>query len=119
MSGGHQYEIDAMHDRKKPLHPAWVAVGCLTLVGLSTVGYLLGSWFVTADLKNGWILLPPEYALPASNPFLIIKLAVALITVLIGSAFFSIIYGVLNPPKPGKYDITDTAIFPPPPRRRR
>jgi hypothetical protein len=119
MGGGHQYEIEAMRNQKKPLHPAWVAVGCFSLVGLSTIGYLLGSWFIEADQKNGWIALPQEYALPASNPYLIIKLGIALIVVMFGSALFSIIYGVLNPPKPGKYDVTDSTIFPPPPKRRR
>ncbi len=119
MGAGHQFEIAAMRDKKKPLHPVWVAVGCITLIGLSGVGYLLGDWFVKADLQKGWILLPREYALPASDPYLVIKLAVALLVVLIGSALISIIYGIVNPPKPGKYDVTDSTIFPPAPRRKK
>jgi hypothetical protein len=119
MGAGHQFEIEAMRDKKKPLHPAWAAVGCFTVVGLSSAGYLLGNWFIAADQKNGWIALPPEYALPASNPYLIIKVAFGLIMLLLGSALISIVYGVLHPPKPGKYDVTDTTIFPPAPRRKK
>jgi hypothetical protein len=119
MGAGHQFEIEAMRDRRKPLHPAWVAVGCFTIAGLSTAGYLLGNWFIAADQKNGWIALPPEFAVPASNPYLIIKMAFALVVLLIGSAFISVLYGVINPPKPGKYEVTDSTIFPPPPRRRK
>jgi hypothetical protein len=119
MGAGHQFEIGAMRDSKKPLHPAWVAVGCFTLVGLITAGYLLGDWFIKADQQKGWIALPPEYAVPASNPFLILKLAFALVVLLIGFALFSILYGIIRPPKPGKYDVTDSTLFPPPPRRRK
>jgi hypothetical protein len=94
-------------------------VGCFTIAGLSSAGYLLGNWFITADQKNGWMALPPEFAIPASNPYLIIKLAFALVVLLLGSAFVSVLYGVINPPKPGKFDVTDSTIFPPPPRRRK
>jgi hypothetical protein len=111
MGAGHQFEIEAMRDKKRPIHPAWVAVGCFTLVGLSVSGYLLATWFIAADQKNGWIPLPP------TSLYLFFKLAAALIVVLIGSALFSILYGVVNPLKPGRYDVTDTTVFPPPPRR--
>jgi hypothetical protein len=119
MGAGHQFEIESMRDKKKPVHPAWVAVGCFTIVGLSAVGYLLGDWFVKADQEKAWIYLPAEFALPASNPYLIVKVAFALVMVLLGSALISVIYGIVNPPKPGKYDVTDSTIFPPPPRRRK
>jgi hypothetical protein len=113
MGAGHQFEIEAMRDKKKSIHPAWVAVGCFTLVGLSAAGYFLATWFIAADQKNGWIPLPPV----ALYPFF--ELGSALIVVLIGSALFSIVYGVVNPLKPGRYDVTDTTTFPPPPRRRK
>jgi len=113
MGAGHQFEIEAMRDKKKRIHPAWVAVGCFTLVGLSAAGYLFATWFIAADQQHGWI------ALPAANFFIFFKLGFALIALMIGSALISIIYGVVNPPKPGKYDVSDTTIFPPPPRRRK
>jgi hypothetical protein len=113
MRAGHQFEIEAMQEKKKSIHPAWVAVGCFTLVGLSAAGYFLATWFIAADQENGWIPLPP------AGLYLYFKLASALIVVLIGSALFSIIYGVINPIKPGKYDMSDTTVFPPPPRRRK
>jgi hypothetical protein len=117
MGGGHQFEIESMRDNKKGVHPAWVAVGCFTIVGLSVAGYLLGEWFVRANSEAGWILLPAEWAWPSQSPFLIIKLALALIVLLLGSTIFSIVYTMINPPKPGKFDITDSTVFPPPPKR--
>lgn len=119
MGAGHQFEIQAMKDQKKDIHPAWSAVGCFTLVGLSALGYFVGDWFVKANGAAGWLAFPREWAWPAGNPFLIIKISVALLVLLLGSAVFSIVYTLINPPKPGKFDITDSTIFPPPPKRRR
>jgi phage shock protein PspC (stress-responsive transcriptional regulator) len=119
MGAGHQFEIDAMREKKKAIHPAWVAVGCFTLVGLTTAGYLLAGWFIAANSVNGWIPLPRELAGPPQSPYLLIRLALALIVLLFGSAVFSIVYTLINPPKPGKYDVIDPSIFPPPPKRMR
>jgi hypothetical protein len=119
MGAGHQVSIDSMQEKKNQINPAWAAVGCFTLVGLTVVGYLLGEWFVVANSTAGWIALPREWAWPAQSPFIIIKLAAALLTFLIGSTIISIVYTLINPPKPGKYDVIDPSIFPPPPKRTR
>jgi hypothetical protein len=119
MGAGHQFEIDSMRDKKKALHPAWAAVGCFTVVGLTTLGYFLGGWFAKANQEAGWIPLPREWAWPAENPYILVKLAAALIVFLLGTTLISIVYTLINPPKPGKYDVTDADIFPPPPRRRK
>jgi hypothetical protein len=119
MGAGHSFEIDSMKDKRKQINPAWSAIGCFTVVGLSAAGYFLGQWFVGANAENHWIYLPLEWAWPPQSPYLIIKLAFALIVFLFGSAVFSIVYTIINPPKPGRFDVTDATIFPPAPRRRR
>jgi hypothetical protein len=119
MGAGHQFEIESMKQAKKTLHPAWAGIGCFLLVGLSIVGYLVGEWFLSVNAQRGWIPMPAELAWPAQNPFLLVKLGIALIVLLIGSTAISIVYTVLHPPKPGKFDVIDASIFPPPPRRRR
>jgi hypothetical protein len=118
MGAGHQFEIEGMRDRKKILHPVWSAVGCFTLAGLTTLGYFLGDWFIGANSQAGWIPLPREWAWPAESPYLLVKLITALLVLLLGSTLISIVYTMVNPPKPGKFDVTDATIFPPPPRRR-
>ena len=119
MGAGHQFEIEGMRDKKKNLHPAWSAVGCFTLAGLTTLGYFLGDWFIRANLQEGWIPIPREWSWPAESPYLLIKLGAAFFVFLLGSTLISIVYTLINPPKPGKFDVTDATIFPPPPRRRR
>jgi len=117
MGVGHQFEMETMRDKKKFIHPAWAAVGCFSLVGLTAAGYFLGEAFLRANNEAGWIPLPQEWAWPPQNPYLIVKLATALFTFLIGTTVFSIAYTLINPPKPGKFDVIDPSIFPPPPRR--
>ncbi|MBN1439221.1 MAG: hypothetical protein JW929_07420 [Anaerolineales bacterium] len=119
MGSGHHFEIEAMRDGKKNLHPAWAAVGCFTVVGLSTAGYLLGGWLIEMNSSEGWLLIPGQLAGPAQSPYLFLKLVSALIVLLFGTAVFSIVYTLINPPKPGKYDVIDPSIFPPPPKRRK
>jgi hypothetical protein len=119
MGGGHQFGIESMRDKKGTIHPIWAGVGCLILVGLTTGGYLLGSLFLEMNSREVWIVLPAEWAWPPQQPFIIIKIIFSLITLLFGSAIISIVYTLVNPPKPGKFDVIDPSIFPPPPRRRR
>jgi hypothetical protein len=119
MGAGHQFEIDSMKQRKKEIRPVWSAVGCFIVTGLTTGGYLLGSWFVSANKEANWIPLPPELAWPAQNPYVLLKLAFALLMLLIGSTAISIVYVLFRPIKPGKYDVIDPSIFPPTPRRNR
>ena len=117
MGAGHQFNIDAMRQQRKQIHPAWAGVGCFLVGGLSAAGYLLGSWFVSANADAHWIPLPRELAWPEQNPFLLIKVAFAVISLLLGSTIFSIVYVIIRPPKPGRFDVIDPSIFPPPPRR--
>jgi heme/copper-type cytochrome/quinol oxidase subunit 1 len=119
MGAGHQFEIEAMRQKRKMIHPAWSAIGCFLVAGLTTAGYQLGGWFITADAKAGWFPLPPEWAWPPQNPYLVVKIAFAILVLLLGSTLISIVYVIIHPEKPGKYDVIDPSIFPPPPRRTR
>jgi hypothetical protein len=117
MGGGHLYEIDSMKEKKRAVHPLWIGAGCLMLVGFIGAGYLLAGWFIRANAKSHWIVMPPEFAWPAFSPYLIFRLGIGVIVLLLGSALVTLVYSLINPVKPGKYDVTDPSIFPPPPRR--
>jgi hypothetical protein len=119
MGAGHQFNIEAMRQKRMMIHPAWAGVGCFTIAGLSAGGYLLGSWFVSANAEANWIPLPPELAWPPQNPYLFVKVAIAILILLFGSTLFSIVYMLIRPPKPGRFDVIDPSIFPSPPRRMR
>ncbi|MBI4770315.1 MAG: hypothetical protein HY784_07895 [Chloroflexi bacterium] len=103
---------------KKGLNPVWRGVGCLLLVILTGGGFLGAGWFVQANYTHGWIYLPPELAqplvtlppgLPAplywlSQPWLGVKLVIAVLVAVLSFAILTVAYGVVNPIRPGKFD---------------
>jgi hypothetical protein len=113
MSGRTEYRIREVDKNKQPLHPAWTAVGCFLVAGFMVLGYFLAEWFLAANEKAYWILIPEEFAWPSIAPYLLFKLAVGLMVLTIGTAILSILYAIINPPKPGKYDIAHPEDLPP------
>jgi hypothetical protein len=89
------------------------------LVGLLSLGYLIAGWFIEANRSGHWVRIPAELAFPPAEPYLFIKLALAFIFLLLSTAVITIIYTLVHPTKPGKFDVIDPSIFPRPPKRRK
>jgi hypothetical protein len=118
MPSGHQFEIQKMKSQQKPLHPAWTGVGCILVAGLMGLGYLVAGWFLAANNDAHWVHVPREFAFPPAEPYLFFKLILAFVFLLFGTAAITLIYAIVHPTKPGKFDVTDPSIFPRPPKRR-
>ena len=119
MTGGHQFEIDRMKDRKQPLKPIWVGVGCILLSLLMGAGYLIAGWLMDANNEAHWIRIPGELAWPPDEPYLLLKLLLAFVFLLFSMAAITLVYALIHPDKPGRFDVRDPSIFPPPPRQRK
>jgi hypothetical protein len=105
MGKSSNFQIREESQRNKPLHPAWTAVGCFIVVAFMVLGYFIAEWFLTANETSRWIVMPVEFAWPDFAPFLIFKLVIGAMALLLGSALVSILFAIVNPPKPGKYDV--------------
>lgn len=104
-------------DREKELNPVWRGVGCVLVVLLGLAGYLLAGWFLTANQQNAWIYLPPALYYPPYVPSFvppgtILKLAIALLVMVLGYGILSFVYAIMFPIQPGETDV-------PPLKRRR
>ena len=97
--------------KRRQLNPIWRGIGCLTIVGLAAAGYLFANWFLPANFQNGWIYLPPELSGPPQYPWLYVKATVGVLAGVAGFAILTMIYGILNPMRPGELDA--------PPEKRR
>jgi lysylphosphatidylglycerol synthetase-like protein (DUF2156 family) len=117
MGAGHTYEMESMKEKKKTIHPLWIGAGCLMVIGFIFAGYILAGWFIEANAKSHWIVIPPEFAWPPFSPYLLFRFVIGVFVLLLGSAAVTLVYSLVNPIKPGKYDVTDPSIFPPPPKR--
>ncbi len=119
MPTGHQFEMESMKEKEKTLHPIWRGVGCILLAGLMSLGYLLAGWLMAANKNAGWIRIPTEFAWPPAEPYLFFKLILAFVFLLLSTAVIAIVYALVHPTKPGRFDVIDPSIFPPPPKRRK
>jgi hypothetical protein len=105
LSSRSNFQLREQDPNKKPLHPMWTGVGCVLVSAFMVAGYFLADWFLEANKGGRWIAIPPEFAWPDVAPYLLVKLAVGAMVLLLGSAFVSIVFAIVNPPKPGKYDV--------------
>lgn len=107
----------AKRDRERELNPVWRGVGCVLLVLLGLAGYGVAGWFLVANQQNGWIYLPPALYYPPYVPDfvpagMILRLAMALLVMVLGYGILSFVYAIMFPIQPGENDV-------PPMKRRR
>jgi hypothetical protein len=113
MRSGQTTQFQGKGGTKKPLNPMWTGVGCVLMIGFLILGYLLAEWFLPANMKANWIYIPPEFAWPPFAPYFIFKIAIGIMTLMLGTLLVSILYAIVNPPKPGKYDVQHPEDMPP------
>ena len=105
MTGTYHIHLPEDRTRRQPPHPIWMGVGCILVVGLPAIGYLVAEWFLQANMVNHWVYLPPLLAWPPIAPYLLFKVVFAAIVMMIALALFSALYSLVAPVRPGKYDV--------------
>ncbi len=107
MSDSQRYRTRESEARssRKPLETLWNILGLAFAVVMGAGGYMGADWFILENEVQRWVYLPPELAWPAAAPFLGLKAAAALIAMSLGGAIFTLIYGLVQPVKRGRYDI--------------
>lgn len=92
------------------VHPIWRGIGCIFIVVIPAISYLMSSILINNRAAIPWFDIPQELIVPVlKDPLLIVKIFyTAVITVLI---FFIIalvtfvIDRVVNPKKKGPFDV--------------
>lgn len=99
------------HQAPKPRgpNPLLRGLGFLLLIGFLVGGYFAEEWFFAENAKQGWIYIPSQLAGPAFAPMLFAKVVFVALVMVIGFAILTIVYGIINPVRPGELDA-------PPPR---
>jgi hypothetical protein len=110
---------DKEREKKKEINPIWRGIGCVLIVVLTGGGYLFADWFLHQNEVNDWFALPQTLIdisfLPWLPSGLILKLAVAMVFFIISFGLINLVYAILFPIQPGKYD---SPPLKPPPRRK-
>jgi hypothetical protein len=99
---------DKEREKRKEINPIWRGVGCVLMVVLTGGGYLFADWFLHQNEVNDWFRLPQTLIdipfLPWLPSGLILKLAVAMVFFIISFGLINLVYAILFPIQPGKYD---------------
>jgi hypothetical protein len=104
MSGSYHIRLPGEETRRGEPHPTWITVGCVLVVGLPALGYLLAEYLLQLNFQRHYLYIPPELAWPPGAPYLLVKLAIAALSLLIGTGLFTSVFGLIWPLRPGKYD---------------
>jgi hypothetical protein len=111
---------DKEREKKKEINPVWRGIGCVIIVLLSVGGYIFGDWFLHQNETNHWLRLPEVLVAIPGLPWLpsgfLLKLAVAIVFMIVSFGLINFVYAILFPIQPGKYD---SPPLKPSPRRKR
>ncbi|MCX6024968.1 MAG: hypothetical protein NTY23_01685 [Chloroflexi bacterium] len=90
---------------RKLIETLWNILGFGFAIVMGAGGFMGADWFLLENEVRHWVYLPPELAWPAVAPFLGLKVGVALIALFLGGAVFTLLYGLVQPVKRGRYDV--------------
>jgi hypothetical protein len=103
----HQME-DKEREKKKEINPIWRGIGCLLIIAFSVGGYFFADWILKLNEVNNWFPVPRGMVqfsfLPVLTFSFFIKLAVAVVFLIVSFGLQNVLYAILFPIQPGKYD---------------
>ena len=103
----HQME-DKERAKRKEIRPIWRGIGCFLVVVLSVGGYFFGDWFLKQNEANDWFNLPDILISIPGLPWLpsgfLLNILIAIVFMIISFGLLNIVYAILFPIQPGKYD---------------
>jgi hypothetical protein len=110
-----QWRRPKQKERPWKVHPIWRGIGCIMMVIIPIVSFVIAEALVEMNLTEGWVAVPPDLVGPASSPYLYAKLAMTVLVAVILFAMYTlgymVIYSVLGPPRYSRIDA--------PPERRK
>ena len=112
--------MDAQRERQRlkdrTMNPLWRGVGCVLIAIMAAFGWFFADWFLRANAVNRWIVIPRQLFYPPGLSFLdggmLIKAAVAFLSLLMAWGIMNFVYAIFFPVRPGEHDVET-------PRRRR
>ena len=101
----YQTRLSETRSGRRPLETLMNILGLGIALAMGVGGYMAAEWFLLENEVNHWVYLPPEFAWPPAMPFLGLKLVVGVIALALGGALFTLLYGLIQPVKGGRYDV--------------
>jgi hypothetical protein len=108
----YQFRDTALGLKKKGVHPIWRGVGFIILVLLTVGAFWLAGYLMELNWREPFLPFPvPRYFtvqpyewMPALPGKLVVQIGAALLIDILGYALMVVVYGIINPVRPGKTD---------------
>ncbi len=94
-----------VRNARRPLETLWNILGFGFALAVGAGGFVAADWFVLQNEVNHWVYLPPELSWPAAMPYLGLKIAMGIVGMSLGGIVFTLLYGLAQPVKGGRYDV--------------
>ncbi|MBE0408510.1 MAG: hypothetical protein IBX69_02135 [Anaerolineales bacterium] len=115
------YILHSFPHRPWSVHPVWRGIGCVFMVVLPIMAYVIAVILVRENFVQQWVQIPRELTFSINVPnvgqIYLLDILLALVLLVIGMALFTIIYSAIyrlfGPPRYGPLDV------PPPKYRKR
>lgn len=103
-----QWRRPKTKERPWKVHPIWRGIGCIMMVIIPIVSFVIADALVDMNLTEGWVPVPLDLVGPASSPYLYAKLALTVLVAVILFAIYTlgymVIYSALGPPRYSRID---------------
>ena len=96
---------------KLPVHPIWRGIGCVLIIVIPLISYLVASYLINNRENYSWLILPEDLIFDKlKDSYLAIKVLYAgFMTLILGIllAFITFVSnGLMAPPRLGPYDVS-------------
>lgn len=112
-------QLDRERETAKKVPAQWTGIGCLVIMLIGVVAYMISGWFLEANALNHWIYIPPVLIsapfIPFLQPGVFLRLVLGVLAALMSYGVLSAIYSIMFPPQLGERDVPPLR----PKRRRR
>ncbi|MBN2046946.1 MAG: hypothetical protein JW750_03795 [Anaerolineaceae bacterium] len=96
-------------EEKKELHPVWRGIGCVIIILTPVIAYTGALVLFSLNQEKNWVAIPRDMLIKASDPYILIKIGLAVILAIILFALFLLVTFVFNsilgPSRYGPHDV--------------
>jgi hypothetical protein len=103
------YSQSSIHAAKKPIHPIWRGIGFIFIILIPILSYIGALLLLEENAKRGWFGIPREFLVPLFDPFLGVKIGIAIVLMVILYGVYTlisfIVLSIAAPPRYGPFDV--------------
>ena len=103
------FSPSSIKSTRKEIHPIWRGIGFIFIILIPVMSYIGALVLMEENAKKGWFPIPSELLIPIFDPFLGVKIGIAIILMILLYGLYTlvsfIILSIIAPPRYGPFDV--------------